>query len=425
MAAQPAAGLAPNGYGSPTYRAYVLGALLVLYTFNFIDRIVLGIVQEPIKREFGLQDWQLGLLGGPAFALLYTLLGIPIARLAERRSRINIIAFCAGFWSLMTAACGLTTNFWQILAARIGVSIGEAGCTPPSLSLISDYFPPERRTSAMSIYALGIPIGSALAGIGGGWLAQTFSWRAAFLVLGLPGLLMAILAKFTIKEAPRVGQQAAPPFGAALTALLRKRAFLHVAFGGALVSFYGYSSSQFLPSYLIRNFELSLLQASLVFAGLSASFVVLGTFLGGVLVDHWRPRHPRILSFLPATSLVLAVPLYLSTYAAPSLLIALVPLCLGAAMHYLYLGPMYAVALGVAPPRVRATATAVLLFIVNLIGYGLGPPALGLVSDAFSHNFGPALGLRYALMIDTLVLLWAALHFFLASRTLKRDLEPA
>lgn len=416
---------ADGGYGSKAYRSYVLGGLLLLFTFNFIDRILLGIVQEPIKQEFGLQDWQLGLLGGPAFALLYTFLGIPIARLAETRSRVNIISISVALWSAMTAACGLATGYWQLLAARIGVSIGEAGCTPPAHSMLSDYYPPQQRTTALAIYALGIPFGSAIAGLAGGWLAQTYSWRAAFLVLGLPGLILALLTRWTIKEPPRRGAGTpAPPFIQALLALLAKPAFTHVAFGGSLVSFYGYGAAQFLPSFLIRTHGLSLMQASWVFAGILAVFVAFGTFMGGALTDRLIRRDLRYMVWLPALGLMLAVPLYLSTYFVSSLVWAFVPLCLGSIAHYSYLGPMYAVTQSVAPPLVRATATAVLLFIVNLIGYGLGPPALGALSTFFSQTAGAANGLRYALMADTCMLLWAALHFLLAARSLKRDIVP-
>jgi MFS family permease len=416
---------ADGGFSSKPYRSYVLGGLLLLFTFNFIDRILLGIVQEPIKQEFHLADWQLGLLGGPAFALLYTLLGIPIARLAETRSRVSIISISVALWSAMTAACGLATGYWQLLAARIGVSIGEAGCTPPAHSLLSDYYPPQQRATALSIYALGIPFGSAIAGLGGGWIADTYSWRHAFWLLGLPGILLAVLTKWTIKEPPRRGGgEAAPPFAKALMTLLRKPAFTHVAFGGALVSFFGYGAAQFLPSFLIRSHELSLMQASLVFAGISAVFVAFGTFLGGALTDRLIRRDLRAMVWLPAFGLSLTVPLYLASYLSTNMVMAFVTLCVGSVLHYTYLGPMYAVTQSVAPPQMRATATAVLLFIVNLIGYGLGPPLLGALSDAYAQYFGKSEGLRYALMTDACILLWAALHFLLAARTLKRDIVP-
>lgn len=227
-----AAAPAFQGYGTKNYRAYVLGALLVVYTFNFIDRVVIGIIQEPIKEEFGLSDFQLGLLGGPAFAILYTLLGIPIARLAERTNRITVLSICVGLWSLMTAACGFAVNYATLFAARVGVSIGEAGCTPPANSVISDYFPAERRASALSIYALGIPIGSMLAAVGGGWIATEVGWREAFIWLGVPGVLLAVIVKLTVKEPPRAAPKAdTPSFMSAVSALTKKATFWHVAFG--------------------------------------------------------------------------------------------------------------------------------------------------------------------------------------------------
>ncbi|MGE3931591.1 MAG: MFS transporter, partial [Hyphomonadaceae bacterium] len=220
MSASEAGAGAFQGHSTQGYRAYVLGALLVVYTFNFIDRVIVGIIQEPIKVEFGLTDFQLGLLGGPAFAILYTLLGIPIARLAERYNRMSILAVCLALWSAMTAACGFAVNYATLLAARIGVSIGEAGCTPPANSVISDYFPAERRASALSIYALGIPIGSMIAAVGGGWIATEVGWREAFIWLGVPGVLLAVIVKLTVKEPPRAAATGeTPSFFAALGAL--------------------------------------------------------------------------------------------------------------------------------------------------------------------------------------------------------------
>ena len=205
----PPAALSYPGYGAASYRAYVLGALLVVYTFNFIDRVVIAIIQEPIKHEFALTDFQLGLLGGPAFAVLYTFLGIPIARLAERKNRMTILSICLAIWSGMTALCGFANSYAMLLMARIGVSVGEAGCTPPAQSVISDYFPATSRATAVSIYALGVPIGSMLAAIGGGWLAQEFGRRSAFLILGVPGLLLAVIVKLTVKEPPRAASSSA------------------------------------------------------------------------------------------------------------------------------------------------------------------------------------------------------------------------
>ncbi len=493
-----AAAPAFQGYGTKSYRAYVLGALLIVYTFNFIDRVVIGIIGEPIKVEFGLTDFQLGLLGGPMFAVLYTFLGIPIARLAERSERMTILAICLALWSAMTAACGFAAGYLQLCLARIGVSIGEAGCTPPANSVISDYFPSDRRASALSIYALGIPIGSMIAAVGGSWIATELNgevlrdwlgaigllglfpntawaeidgWRIAFMLLGVPGVLLAIVVKLTVKEPPRTASHAdAPSFLAALGALAAKPTFWHVAFGSALASFVGYGVGQFLTNFMIRVHGFSLFEAGTIIGVILGLCAAIGTFASGFLADRISRRHPNALAWLPALGFALATPLYLLSFVLPNIWLAMPALMIAAIVHYFYLGPMYAVTQGVVAPLMRATAVAVLLFIVNLIGYGMGPPVIGALSDFFAnqalepaglsariceymsaaargldhHEYdllgreippptipagadiavcapATATGLRYAMMIGVCGYLWAGLHFLLSARTLKRD----
>lgn len=433
-----------QGHSTKNYRAYVLGALLVVYTFNFIDRVVIGIIQEPIKAEFGLSDFELGLLGGPAFAILYTLLGIPIARFAERHNRMTILAICLGIWSAMTAACGFAVNYATLFAARVGVSIGEAGCTPPANSVISDYFPSDRRASALSIYALGIPIGSMIAAVGGGWIATHVGWREAFIWLGVPGVLLAVIVKLTVKEPPRATAKAdAPSFVSAVAALAKKPTFWHVAFGSALASFVGYGVGQYLTSFMIRTHGFSLFEAATIIGVVLGLCAAIGTFSSGFLADRISKRHPNALSWLPALGFFIATPLYLLSFVMPNIWLAMPALMVAAITHYFYLGPMYAVTQGVVEPRMRATAVAVLLFVVNLIGYGMGPPVIGALSDflangqlasagltteACSTLTGNAsctaaveVGLRWAMMIGVCGYLWAALHFLLSARTLRRD----
>lgn len=437
------------GFGAKPYRAYVLGVLLAVYTFNFIDRVVIAIIQEPIKQEFGLSDLQLGLLGGPAFAVLYTLLGIPIARLAEKRNRMTILSICVALWSLATAMCGFAGSFLTLFTARIGVSIGEAGCTPPAQSVISDYFPADKRATAISIYALGVPVGSMLAAIGGGFIAEYLGWREAFWMLGFPGLALAILVKLTVKEPPRSGVVAGvetPTFLEAFAALSKKPTFWHVSLGSAVASFVGYGVGQYLNSFLIRTHELTILQASQltgVVLGMAAAF---GTFFAGWLADKVVKRHPNALAWLPALGFFVATPFYLVGYMAPSLWIGVPFMVVGAVTHYFYLGCMYASIQGVAPPRMRATATAVLLFIVNILGYGLGPPVIGALSDFLANTslqqfslttadcglgtleanktscaVGKEFGLRWAIFIGLFGYLWAGVHFLLAWKTLRKD----
>ncbi|HVY86164.1 MAG TPA: MFS transporter [Caulobacterales bacterium] len=442
-----------QGHGSKPYRAYVLGALVVIYMFNFIDRVLLGIVQESIKHEFNLTNLQLGIIGGPAFALLFTIAGLPIARWAERGNRISIVAMGAALWSLFTTLCGFTQNFFQLLAARIGVGIGEAACVPPSQSVISDYFPANRRASALAIYALGIPIGSGIAAFGGGWLTQHFDWRSAFWLLGAPGLVTALLLKLTVREPPRTGAaEQAPSFGETLKILFRKPSFWHTAFAGALVAACGYGSLQFLVSHLVRNYNLGatlpekIANASYVFGIYAGVSMGVGTFLGGFLADRFSKRHKNALAWLPALGLVLAVPLYAVSYLETALVPALALLLVAPLVHYLYTGPYFAIAQSVSPPRARATATAILVFVGTIIGNGIGPPLVGFANDFFASQIlaheglnratacadatnaaacaaADGMGVRYALVAMLVFLLWAALHFLLAGRTLQRDRE--
>jgi len=435
-----------GGYGTKAYRAYVLFALVVVYTFNFIDRVVVGIIQEPIRKEFGLSDTQLGLLGGPTFAVLYTLLGIPIARLAERKNRIVILSACVGLWSLMTALCGFAGSYATLLLARIGVSVGEAGCTPSAQSVIGDYFPADKRSTAFSIYALGVPLGSMAAAIGGGFIAEYMGWREAFWVLGAPGLILAVLVVLTVKEPPRQATAAeTPSLKEAFKVLAKKSTFWHVALGSAAASFTGYGVGQFTNSFLMRTHELGQLQASQITGVIIGLFGGLGTVGAGWLCDKIRPRHPNALAWLPALGFFVSAPLYMVGYTSGSLYVAVPALAVGHIFQYLYLGPMYALSQGVVHPRMRATAVALLLFIVNIIGYGLGPPVIGAVSDLLANaNLAPAglsveacktaaadvaatcakgtaFGLQYAIVIGYLGFLWAAVHFLLCWRPMQKD----
>lgn len=443
-----------QGYGVKGYRAYVLGVLVVIYTFNFIDRLLISIVQESIIEDFGVSNFLMGLLGGPVFAILYTFLAIPIARMAERANRVTIVSIGAALWSAMTAACGFAGNFVQLALCRLGVGIGEAACVPPSQSVIADYFPADRRASALAIFSLGIPFGSALAAVGGGWLIAHFDWRTAFWLLGAPGVIAALLLKFTVKEPPRSGTQVAPPsFGETLKALSKKASFWHVAFGGALISFVGYGSSQFLVSHMVRNYEIGatlpeeIAHASYALGAIAGIATGLGTFLGGFLADRLQPRNPRVQAWLPALGMAIAIPLYIASFAQTEFMYAFGFLLLAPIFHYMYLGPMYGIIHGSAQPRQRATAVAIALFIVNLIGYGLGPPFVGFANDFFASNIlaesgltlaqcdprtvlpenaatcavAQGTGLKYALGTTIFVLAWGALHFLLAGRTVVKD----
>ena len=286
----------PN-MASPAYRAYVMCALVVVYTFNFIDRQIVGILAVPIKAELGLSDTQLGLMGGLAFALFYTALGIPIAMLADRKNRTSIITVALLLWSAMTAVCGFAQNFWQLFLARLGVGVGEAGGVAPSYSLIADYFPPQQRARALSIYSFGIPIGSALGIVFGGLIASKVDWRYAFFAVGLAGVLIAPIFKLTVAEPVR-GQhdqhhtnETSPPLPVIFKILARKPSFWLLAFGASSSSMIGYGMFFWLPSFFVRSYGLSLLDASLFFGAILLVGGIAGLWFGGALADRFGKRN--------------------------------------------------------------------------------------------------------------------------------------
>lgn len=422
----------------------MLSALLVIYIFNVIDRILLAILQEKIKVDLQLSDFQLGLLGGPAFVLLYTLCGVPIARWAERANRVSIVAAGAALWSAATAACGLAQNFVQLGMARIAVGIGEAACIPPSHSVISDYFAANKRATALAIYGLGIPLGTIIAAVVGGMIAQHFDWRVAFFMLGLPGVAAAILLKLLVKEPPRQsGHEEVPGFAATIRFLASKRSLWHVTIGGSLVAIFAFSLNHFMVSYLIRRYDLEIGQASGLFGLLIGVASAFGIFLGGFLSDRLAARHPRALSWLPALGILASAPLYLIALAQEALPVAAIFFFAAVILHYFNIAPMFAIGQNVADPRMRATVSALLLTVVTLVGYGLGPPFVGVLADYFSGlNLAAAglspdacvgadqveqcrvaggQGLQFALMLTLIFMVWASLHYYLAGRTLLKD----
>jgi predicted MFS family arabinose efflux permease len=410
---------------SRRYTRYVLGVLLVVYVFNFIDRQILSILMEPIREELDLSDTQLGFLSGIAFALFYATLGIPIARLADRTSRKGVISICLAAWSVMTAVCGLAVNFWQLLAARIGVAIGEAGGSPPSHSLISDYFQEHERATALSIFSLGVPIGVMLGLFLGGWVNEWFGWRVAFMIVGLPGVLLAVVVWFTVREprsAPGAARAPQIPLGAVFAHLWSQRSFRFLALASAVHAFVGYGVAQWYPVFFIRSHGLSTGEVGTYLSLVIGIFGGAGTFLGGYLADRLAPRDQRWYMWLPMWATGVATPFYLGIYLADSYATAFLFMIVPTLLTSFYLGPVFSMTQGLVPPMMRATAAAVLLFVINIIGLGLGPQAAGILSDALRPRFGVE-SLRYALLIVSLfTLLGAALYYF-ASRTLREDLQ--
>ncbi|SEJ66097.1 Sugar phosphate permease [Sphingomonas sp. OV641] len=427
----------PIGPVSRGYRRYALLVLLAVYTFNFLDRQILAILAEPIKHDLDLKDWQLGLLTGLAFALLYTLLGIPIATWSERGNRPWIIGGAVTIWSGFTALCGAAQNFVQLVAARVGVGIGEAGCTPPAMSLITDYTPKEERASALSIYLLGSPLGALIGMAAGGLVADQWGWRSAFLLAGAPGLLLALLVVTTLKEPRRrwsaeIRQRTtqAPGFAATFAMLRRSRTYWLVVSAVALKAFISYGTTAFLASFFYRNHagELSAMAAAFGlktggFLGLALGLVTgvtsgLGTLAGGYVADLFVKRDARAYVLLPVAGSLTALPFSIVALHSSSVTAALMILAVPSLLNALWLAPSYAAIQGLVPASARATATAILLFVANLIGLGMGPLGVGLISDLAAASVGPAEGVRTSLTIVALLGLPAAALFWHARRSI-------
>ncbi len=409
-------------------RAYVLFILVLVYTFNFIDRQIVGILAVPIKADLGLTDAQLGLMGGLAFALFYTGLGIPVALLADRFSRTWIMTVALAIWSVMTAASGLASNFWQLFLARVGVGVGEAGGVAPAYSLIADFFPPAQRARALSVYSFGIPIGSAIGIVFGGVIASLINWRMAFFLVGLTGLVLAPIFRLTVRE-PARGQfdrqcSERPPAGLKLIlrTLSHKPGFWLLAAGASCSSMMGYGMFFWLPSFFVRSYGLSLLDASLFYGTVLLLGGLAGIWAGGCLGDRFGQRDHAWFARIPAIAFIATVPFYVLGILSPNLVLSFVVLLVPTALGLIWLGPVISTIQHLVQPGMRATASAIFLFINNLIGIGLGTYAIGALSDTLQLRFGDD-SLRYSILAGTSFYLLAAAFFFLAARRLNQDWE--
>ena len=471
-----------TGYGSKGYRTYVLLMLMVVYTLNFIDRNLIGVLAEPIITTFSLSDTQFGLLASWPFAIFYAVMGLPIAMAADRFNRVNIIVICIVLWSVMTALCGIAAGFITLMLFRIGVAIGEAGCTPPANSIIGDYYPAKNRATALGIYSMGVTLGGVLAYLFGGPLAELSGpafgawldgigigglfaainwenvegWRIAFVVIGLPGVLIGALVWFTIKEPPRGYSD--PPDAQrvqkastkeTLQELASKPSFWWMSAGAALVAFVGYGLFTFQIPFLIREHGLGVREASINFGAPLSALAAIGTFLGGYLTDKFSHRFKTAVALIPAIGLLLAVPLYIFAFYASSLTVVFVVWGIAAICHYAYLGAQYNIGQGVVSVRSRATAIAILLIIVSIIGNGIGPQFVGIMSDVFtganlsgeglsasicaandglteaqlaSCAEGRSAGLKQSISVTTLWFIAAAFCFYMSSRHLEKDM---
>lgn len=436
---------ATASFGSKPYRTYALASLLAMYTLCHIDRVLVPVLQEPIKHEFGLSDLQLGLMVGPAFALFYATLGLPVARLAERANRVALLGLCLTVWSGFTALFAFSVSYLHLLASRIGVGVGEAGAAPAAHSLISSYFPPERRATAMAVFALAGPLGTIVATFLGGWIAQEHGWRAAFLALGLPGLAIALLLKLTVREPPRPGRpQDIPTFGVALKTLWRKPSYRHLVL--AAMGCIGLNQAQlgYIVSFMLRTHDISLTQATQVMGAATGICGAVAVFMLGVVADRLQKRHPTAIAWLPAISLALAAPVWALTISTQSVGLMIVGLMAAASLSVSFPTAIFTIAQNIAPVRMRATSSAVMMLLATMVGQSLGPPLVGALSDFFAElaRGGVTLadckassaqavdcaaatmnGLRTALLITSVAFLWPAFHFWRVSRTLLADSE--
>ena len=423
---------AAKAYQNPYYRYLVLGILTAAYVSNFVDRQVINVLAQFIIDDLQISDGQFGMLSGLAFALIYTTLGIPIARLADISNRRNIIAISITIWSIMTALCGAANNFFQLFMARFGVGVGEAGGSPPAHSIVSDIFPAEQRATALSIYSLGVYGGILVGTVGGAYLVQYFNWRVAFVVVAIPGIFLALLVRFVIKEPPRGMAEArkdvAPPgFLRVLHFLWDRKSFRHLSFACALHAFVTYGMGNFMPLFLGRVHGMPILDVGWYYGMIAGIGGLAGTFFGGWMSDRMANKtgDKTWYIWIPFISTILAIPLGLVTF-------LLMPNGYSAAFSYFlpvfcggwYLAPCIASTHFLVGIRMRAMASAILLFMLNLIGLGLGPMLTGFMSDFFEPTYGSD-SLRYAMSITLLVNFWCAFHYWKASRTIAADFDRA
>ena len=424
---QSAAGQSGSPEVGGPYAYYVLGVLFVVYIFNFIDRQILAILLEPIKHDLQVSDTALGFLTGFAFAIFYTVAGIPLARLADRWVRRSLIAISVAVWSLMTAASGLAQGFTGLAFARIGVGIGEAGCTPPVHSLLSDYFPPEKRATVLAIYASGIYVGVGLGYWLGGWLNDAYGWRMAFMAVGLPGLLMALLVRLTVREPIRGMSERQPTtqtrdYGIQETArfFTSLRAGRRVSLAGAFQAYAGYGLGTWLPAFFIRLHGMTPGELGLWLSWITALGGGLGAFFGGWLADRWAPREPRARAYVGMIGAILAVPFLIAGFLLSDTRLAL--LCFLPANFFgtLWLGPSGSIVQDLAPPAMRAMASAVFIFIITIIGLSAGPQTIGILNDLI----GTPEAIRYSLLWTAGSMnLVSAVFFWLTAKTMVVDME--
>jgi predicted MFS family arabinose efflux permease len=412
---------------SDRQRRYTLFMLVLVFTSSHVDRQIMGILGQPIKESLLISDTQLGLLTGIMFAVFYATLGMPMAMWADRNNRRNLISFSVFLWSLMTAMCALATNFVQLLLLRIGVGVGEAGSNPPSHSIIADLYPPEKRSTAMAIFGTGINWGILIGFLVGGWINEWYGWQAAFVIVGLPGILLALLVRFTVVEPPRGHSEAlqqevaAPGFWEVVGFIWRNSVLRHIVVAGALVSFAGYASVIWIPIYLVRIHDMGTGEVGSYLALLIGVGGAIGIYLGGRIADLMAARRgQQWLPWVVAISSLITLPLLFLTFMATTPTMAIAAYALPAMLGTLYVAPGFALIQNSTPLEMRSVAAAINLFVTNIIGLGLGPFTVGFFSDVFSQSYGED-GLRWGLTTTIVILIWGVIHYWRCGVMIKRQ----
>ena len=423
-----AAGVSRTQEFTTAYKVYVLVLLLAVYITNYADRMILSVLMPAIKAEFAVSDAALGFLAGTAFAIFYATLGVPIAIKADRGNRKLIISISVVIWSVMTAVCGLAQNYWQFAVARIGVGVGEAGGSPPSHAIISDLFSTKTRATALAVFALGVPFGLFVGLYGGAQVAEAYGWRMAFYVLGLPGLALAVLVWLTIQEPQRGAADGithtgeAPSLLTTVRHMLSQRSLVHVFIGATITTLVGYAGVQWWPTFMMRSHGLTMSDLSLFLALVFGAAGGIGTFLGGYLADTFSKRDVRWMPRVVTIATLLGLPFAIGIYLVESSALVFALIGIPALMGAVYLPPTYAMTQGLVEVRMRTVASALLLFIINFIGMGLGPLAAGAISDYLTPQYGNK-AIAYALLVLSFLNIWAAVHYWIAGRYFEADLK--
>jgi predicted MFS family arabinose efflux permease len=419
--------------GSSGYSNFVLAALFVVYIFNFVDRQILAILIQPIKEDLGVSDTMMGLLTGPIFVISYTFAGLPFARWADRHSRVWLITAGMVVWSAFTVASGLTRTFAQLAAARLGVGLGEATFTPAAHSLIADYFPAHRRATALAIFAAGASAGTIAGYLGGGYIGQYVGWHEAFLYVGAPGVVAAVIFRWTVRDPVR-GAYDAPRSDAdnvsdeslrdVLRYLLNRRSFVFIVASAMLHGFSSYGAGAWVPAFLIRVHHLELSQVGIILGAIVGVASFVGQIAGGRIADSLGKRDVRWYMWTPAITSVVALPFLVAFLLLPDLYWAVACYAFGGWMMNMWTGPSYAMAQGVAKPHMRSMAAAIVIFMLSLVGAALGPLIVGILNDWLEPRFG-AEAVRYSLLIVIVPHTLASIFNVMATRTLREDLQEA